>query len=505
MDTKIAAFRGPYGGPAEGKVYSNVVCQFWLAGKCNRNPCRFSHTELPTSDRELPYSNAYKRTPRRSNHLCEEKPRMTSNYGLKSSLGARVAPMKRPTRNNMSSSEDTSTESLSSCTEVVNPKRPNNCGPKSSLDARVAPTKSPSRNNMSAVNSECNSSEDTSMESLSSSCSEVVNSKHGDSEDKDMKKPGCQNSARGLFRMLAELKGHTKGICGIALPSGSDKLYSASTDGVVYVWDCRTGKSARTRNLGERIGCLLGKGSWVFVGLQNSIKAWNCWTKKAYTLHEQNESFGLVYAMDTTTEDMLFSGGQGGAILAWKGVNDKLKPFKLVATMKGHTATVTCLRVGGKRLYSGSMDGTIRVWDLNTLKCLQLLKEHTDVVTSLICWDRYILSCSLDKTIKVWGETEVGTVEVVYSHDVKHGAIALCGIDDDQEKKPVLLCSCNDGCVRQFDLPSFQERGQIYSKDEVRSIVRGPDGLFFSGDGFGMLSVWKLTESSSRIVPKAAT
>lgn len=38
----------------------------------------------------------------------------------------------------------------------------------------------------------------------------------------------------------------------------------------------------------------------------------------------------------------------------------------------------------------------------------------------------------------------------------------------------------------------FMERGRIFSRREVRVIETGPDGLFFTGDGTGMLSVWKL-------------
>lgn len=38
----------------------------------------------------------------------------------------------------------------------------------------------------------------------------------------------------------------------------------------------------------------------------------------------------------------------------------------------------------------------------------------------------------------------------------------------------------------------FMERGRIFSRREVRVIEIGPDGLFFTGDGTGMLSVWKI-------------
>ena len=33
-----------------------------------------------------------------------------------------------------------------------------------------------------------------------------------------------------------------------------------------------------------------------------------------------------------------------------------------MTTLRGHTSWVTCLTVVGKKLYSGSDDGTIRVW-----------------------------------------------------------------------------------------------------------------------------------------------
>lgn len=37
----------------------------------------------------------------------------------------------------------------------------------------------------------------------------------------------------------------------------------------------------------------------------------------------------------------------------------------------------------------------------------------------------------------------------------------------------------------------FSERGKIFSKEEIRSIQTGPNGLFFTGDGSGELKVWK--------------
>ncbi|VAI48050.1 unnamed protein product [Triticum turgidum subsp. durum] len=68
------------------------------------------------------------------------------------------------------------------------------------------------------------------------------------------------------------------------------------------------------------------------------------------------------------------------------------------------------------------------------------------------------------------------------------GALALTGMPDAQSK-PVLVCSLNDNTVRLYDLPSFSDRGRIFSKQEIRAIQTGPGGLFFTGDGTVQFSV----------------
>ncbi|KAL6961821.1 Zinc finger CCCH domain-containing protein 48 [Sarracenia purpurea var. burkii] len=288
----------------------------------------------------------------------------------------------------------------------------------------------------------------------------------------------------GCFSLLTQLEGHQEAVTGIVIPSGSDKLYTGSKDKTVRVWDCQSGQCAGVINLGGEVGCMLSEGPWVFVGLPNVVKAWNIQTATDLSL---SGPVGQVYAL-VVGNDLLYSGTQDGTILAWR-FNAASNSFDPAATLKGHTLAVVTLVVGANRLYSGSMDHSIRVWSLESLQCLQTLSEHTSVVMSVLCWDQFLLSCSLDKTIRVWAAAESGNLEVTYTHNEEHGLLTLCGMHD-SEAKPVLLCSCNDNCVRAYDLPSFSERGKIFSKLEVRSIQIGPGGLFFSGDGTGKVRVW---------------
>ncbi|XP_016500438.1 zinc finger CCCH domain-containing protein 48-like [Nicotiana tabacum] len=296
------------------------------------------------------------------------------------------------------------------------------------------------------------------------------------------------------FTLLAQLQGHEKVVTGIALPSGSDKLYSGSTDKTVRLWDCQYGTDAGVFNLDGEIGCMLTEGPWIFVGLPNFVKARHTQTGTVLSL---NGPIGQVYALVFDDNNhMLFAGTEEGPILAWRFVNGS--NFERAATLIGHTHHVVSLFAGaGNILYSGSMDKSIRVWSLETFQCLQVLTDHTSTVMSVLCWEDFLLSCSLDKTIKVWAANESGNLEVTYTHQEDSGVLTLCGVHD-SEAKPVLLCSCSDNTVRVYDLPSFSERGRIFSKQAVRRIEIGPGGLLFTGGESGQVRVWKwLTDHQS--------
>ncbi|URD87808.1 zinc finger CCCH domain-containing protein [Musa troglodytarum] len=227
------------------------------------------------------------------------------------------------------------------------------------------------------------------------------------------------------FSLLTPLQGHQKGclqaVSGIALPSGSDKLYSGSMDESVRAWDCQTGQCVGVINMGGEIGCMISEGPWLFIGVRNAVKAWNTQTATELSLDGPS---GQVYSLVVGNE-LLFAGTQNGRILAWKfsAVGNCFEP---AAFFDGHRLSVVSLVVGAMRLYSSSMDNTIRVWDLVTFQCIQTLTDHTSVVMSVLCWDQFLLSCSLDKTIKVWVTTESGNLEVTYTHTEEHIEVFCC-------------------------------------------------------------------------------
>mmetsp|Transcript_85084 Transcript_85084/g.183460 ORF Transcript_85084/g.183460 Transcript_85084/m.183460 type:complete len:106 (-) Transcript_85084:700-1017(-) len=74
--------------------------------------------------------------------------------------------------------------------------------------------------------------------------------------------------------------------------------------------------------------------------------------------------------------------------------------------MKGHSSNVTALELDTRatRLFSGSADTTIKVWDLKTHTCIQTIMAHDHIVSSLqfktINEEPFLFSASRDGTIR---------------------------------------------------------------------------------------------------------
>lgn len=517
-------------GRGGGSAKNNAVCHFWKEGKCNRNPCRFLHADIPApnvyhrnfkqsqaSKDQLKKSLKYalgentrggsledKSNKSRPSFNYDDLPRKSPLYISKNRSILKTGSHGLEGVNNQEISCPSAEDLLSKCPDhknaLVLSAGSGDSEDKIALNCNVSVTEAEGLKRIRVQKFIEDSSKDTVISTTEGSVPKVEIPQKDQQKaceqwmsDSCVEGNGCQylhSWFHGVgFSMLAKLSGHIEAVSGIALPSGSDKLYSGSTDGTVRVWDCCTGQSVRVMNLGDVIGSLISVGSWVFVGMPNVVKAWNIQTEADFSLYEL---VGQIYTM-TAARDMLFAGAQNGVILAWKGSTESKNPFQLATSLEGHTGAVTCLAVGAKWLYSGSADSTIRVWDLDTLQCIYTLNGHADAVMSLICWNQHLLSCSLDQTVKVWFATDESRFEVIYTHEEYHGALVLCGVND-AATKPVLLCSCNDKSVRLYELPSFRERGRIFSKQVVRTIQAGPDGLFFTGDGTGLLNVWKWAE-----------
>ena len=101
--------------------------------------------------------------------------------------------------------------------------------------------------------------------------------------------------------------------------------------------------------------------------------------------------------------EKLFSGSYDCSIRVWD-----LNTYRRVKSLHGHTDAVRALAVSGDVLFSGSYDSTVRAFDIHTLKPLKVLEGHTEPVRTLSVLDGKLFSGSYDKTLRVWDVTKGG-------------------------------------------------------------------------------------------------
>jgi small GTP-binding protein len=118
--------------------------------------------------------------------------------------------------------------------------------------------------------------------------------------------------------------------------------------------------------------------------------------------------------------------------------------------MQGHTDRVwsVVLSGDGRRAVSGSDDKTVRVWDVETSRCLKVMEGHTDSVVSVaLSGDgRRAVSGSDDKTVRVWDVETSRCLKVMEGHTDSVVSVALSG---DGRR---LYSSAANGVLRIWDL-----------------------------------------------------
>lgn len=88
----------------------------------------------------------------------------------------------------------------------------------------------------------------------------------------------------------------------------------------------------------------------------------------------------------------LYSGSADNTIKVWdlSEVHPTWSRVTCKMTFLGHTATVRCLQVNESILISGSYDCTLKIWDIKTGICEKTLRGHTGSVLCMYKFFRFI-------------------------------------------------------------------------------------------------------------------
>ncbi|MFN0179564.1 MAG: DUF4062 domain-containing protein [Gemmatimonadales bacterium] len=137
-------------------------------------------------------------------------------------------------------------------------------------------------------------------------------------------------------------------------------------------------------------------------------------------------------------------------------------------TLEGHGSDVTdcCFSADGRRIVSASLDGTLRIWEGDTGRCIARLDGHTKGVRACAASPdgRWLASASFDSTVRVW-YAETGELARVFTGH--NGAVKACAFLDAGR---TLVSAGNDGTILVWDAETGGVLARLVS--EGRSITR---------------------------------
>jgi len=181
----------------------------------------------------------------------------------------------------------------------------------------------------------------------------------------------------------------------------SPRLFTGSLDGAVRIWDMMSGQHVDTVTTGhDSLRSLWVKDDlMVSAGTERQLLLWDLRAGASRSPIQVIEGATLGnYCVQFDPATSMVVSGSNECV----AISDIRNPRPSPTLLRGHTDVVSCLQFSGKKLITGSMDRTVRLWDLNTLKCAHVLQGHDSWVWALQFDPDKIVTASGDMFVKLW-------------------------------------------------------------------------------------------------------
>jgi len=214
-----------------------------------------------------------------------------------------------------------------------------------------------------------------------------------------------------------------------------------------------------------------------------TIRVWDTATRRCVKVLEGHERPVLSLALSPTH---LFSGSYDATVRVWC-----LRTLRRVAVLEGHSDAVRALALAPlhNRLYSASYDGTLRAWSADGLAAAGTLRGHSGPVRALCVCARStrLASASYDRTVRLWDAASGAALGVLAGHEEAVRALCACG-----EGGRLLASGSDDRTVRLWDAATLACLALCRGHEDNVRVLAASETHLFSGSWDKTVRAWEL-------------
>ena len=301
---------------------------------------------------------------------------------------------------------------------------------------------------------------------------------------------------KGIF------KGHTHSINSLAVSPDNKLLVSGSDDKTVRVWNIKERKEqffyqAHSGVIKSVIFSPMG--DFIISGSDDcKVCVWSIKDRKVLHSLEGHKGSVLSVTMAAAFDininrGLIISGSLDNTIRIWEIPREEGLTVKQ-DTLNGHTGPVLSVAVSSnyKFVVSGSGDNTIRIWSVIERKELWSLSGHTGPVYSVAISEdcRFIVSGSQDETVRVWNFTLHKEQCVLTGH---MGSVYSVAIDKDSL---FMLSGSADKTIRIWNKCEWGDEFTVlgHMKEIYALKISIDDRFIVSGSRDSTIKIWNVEE-----------
>lgn len=312
-----------------------------------------------------------------------------------------------------------------------------------------------------------------------------------------------------------ELKGHSSRIWYMTTNTVGDRLYSASGDGTVKIWDIRHALT----DLSEEMQRYVDDDDDPEEDRRSTTSRFSL-TNAPPTASHSDPSDAVSMSTNATASDCVATLGAGvgpfyggGDIysvnlhpseshLVTGGYDQTVRLYDIptganVKTFRGHVASVCDAQFNrhANLIVSGSKDGTIRLWDILSGLCVHTLRQTLGEVTSISLASNgfLLLSGSRNNSNRLWDMRMLSAPRATLA--TSHSTSNFHGAGSGSASTSGLPMA--NGSLRNLNLPSLEHRPiqrfkghQNTAKNVVRASFGPREAFVLGGSEDGTVCVW---------------